>query len=250
MNTGREAPRWSLVTGPASFTACPLPEAQLLRPFRTKEKLRNGVRRNLFIVRAVAGEAAFEEHERVDFPWVGDEAAVALQIARHLARSAAFPARKRDVRMVGAALGREADGLTDTLDLCGERCERLFRFNACPKRARVALFEAADAVDAGGEAPGADAAERSREIVGNGPLDFTDKTQGQMQLLLILPAEFGAVVHCVDQQVADVLWRADRDEQAVHARDIAEPSAAGEARRSLRTGLAPARSKHRASNFM
>src|SRR4051794_41913545 len=124
MNTGREAPRSSLVTGPGSFTACPPPEAQLLRPFRTKEKLRNGVRRNLFIVCAVAGEAAFEEHERVDFPWGGDEAAGALQIARHLARSAAFPARKRDVGVGGAGLGGEGGGLTDTPGPFGRRCER------------------------------------------------------------------------------------------------------------------------------
>ena len=61
-----------------------------------------------------------------------------------------------------------------------------------------------------------DAAQRAGEIVGDRPVDFANEAQGQVQLLLVLPAEFGAVVHRVDQQVANILGRSDGDEQAVH----------------------------------
>ena len=69
---------------------------------------------------------------------------------------------------------------------------------------------------------GADAAERVGEVLGDRPLDLADEAQGQVQLLVVLPAEVGAVVHRVDQQVADVLGRADGDEQAVHGAHLAD----------------------------
>ena len=61
-----------------------------------------------------------------------------------------------------------------------------------------------------------DAGELCGEIIGYGSLDLTDEAQGQVQLLLVLPAEIGAVVHRVDQQVTDRLWWPDGDEEAGH----------------------------------
>ena len=104
-------------------------------PVRPQRTLDEGVARNLFIVRSVAGEAAFEQDEGVHLPWFRDKAALAVQIARDLSRSPAFPAGEGDVGMIGAALGLEADGLSDALDLCGESGERLFGFDAGPQRA-------------------------------------------------------------------------------------------------------------------
>ena len=63
---------------------------------------------------------------------------------------------------------------------------------------------------------GADSVERGGDVVGERPLDLADEAQRQVELLVVLPAEIGAVVHRVDQQVADVLGRADGDEQPVH----------------------------------
>ena len=59
-------------------------------------------------------------------------------------------------------------------------------------------------------------AQRQREILGQWPLDLADEAQGQMQLLVVLPAKAGHAVHRIDQQVAHGLGRADGDEQAVH----------------------------------
>ena len=65
---------------------------------------------------------------------------------------------------------------------------------------------------------GADPTERIGEVIGQWPLDLADEAQRQVKLFVVLPAEVGAVVHRIDQQVADRLGRADGDEQAVHLR--------------------------------
>ena len=62
------------------------------------------------------------------------------------------------------------------------------------------------------------------EILCDGPVDLTDETQGDVQLPFVLPPEVSHIVHCVDQQVADRLRRADGDEQAVHRRPLARCS--------------------------
>ena len=79
------------------------------------------------------------------------------------------------------------------------------------------MVEAADALDPGLEPRGADAAQRIGQVLGDMAIDLADEAQGEVELLVVLPAEVRTVVHRVDQQVADRLGRADGDEQAVHA---------------------------------
>src|SRR5690348_11684023 len=167
-------------------------------------------------MRAMPGEATFEQDEAVDGEGCGGEAGAALEELVDLARSAAFPAGERDVRVECAAFGLKAGRLADALDLGGESGERRLRFDRRPERAGIALLEAADAADAQLERLGADAGERGGEIFGNGALDLADEAQRQVQLLLLLPTELRAIVHRVDQQVTDLLRRANGDEQAVH----------------------------------
>ena len=64
-------------------------------------------------------------------------------------------------------------------------------------------------------------AQRQREVLGQRPLDLADEAQGQVQLLVVLPAKARHAVHRVEQQVADGLGRADGDEQAVHGAFLA-----------------------------
>src|SRR5690242_5994491 len=96
-------------------------------------------------MRAVAGEADFEEDEFVDVEWLRREAAAAVEEIGDFAAAAAFPARDRDVRKEGAALGFEADGQANALDLGGEGGDGRLRFDAAPERAAAALLEPADA---------------------------------------------------------------------------------------------------------
>src|SRR6476619_4818344 len=84
----------------------------------------------------------------------------------------------------------------------------------------MTLLETAGAGDAKGERRGADSTERIGEVVRNRPLDLADEPKGEVQLLVVLPAEVGAVVHRVDEEVADRLGWADGDEQAVHQPSI------------------------------
>src|SRR4051812_44370900 len=99
-------------------------------------------------MRAVAREAAFEQDKAVDFEPIGGEAASALEEGRDLAGTAAFPAGQRDMRVEYPTLGLEAGGLAGALDLGGERGERRLGLDAGPQRARIALLEAAGAMDA------------------------------------------------------------------------------------------------------
>ena len=99
-------------------------------------------------MRAVAREAAFEQDEFGDLERLGTRPRVAFEEACTSRVAAAFPTGERDVGMVGAALGLEADRLADALDLGGERGEWLLGLDARPQRAGVALLETADAVDA------------------------------------------------------------------------------------------------------
>jgi len=55
-----------------------------------------------------------------------------------------------------------------------------------------------------------------REIVGDRSLNLAYETQGEVELLIVLPAKIRAIIHCVDQQVADRLGRTDGNEEPVH----------------------------------
>jgi DNA-binding transcriptional regulator YdaS (Cro superfamily)/REP element-mobilizing transposase RayT len=75
-------------------------------------------------------------------------------------------------------------------------------------------------------------------IVRNRAIDLSDEAQGQVQLLLLLPAEVRAVVHCVDQKVADRLGRTDGDKQAVHRRRAQSASRIASIQTAARGGMA------------
>jgi hypothetical protein len=44
-----------------------------------------------------------------------------------------------------------------------------------------------------------DGGERGGEILRERPFDLADEAQGQMKIVLGNPAQFGAVIHCIDQ---------------------------------------------------
>ena len=108
----------------------------------------NRVARYLLIMRAVAGEATLEQGEGVDGERAGGEGAVAVEEGGGFAGAAAFPAGQRDVRMIDAPLGLQAGGLADALDLGGERGDLFLWPPPRPTMRRLALVEAADALDA------------------------------------------------------------------------------------------------------
>ena len=97
---------------------------------------------DFFIVGAVTREAACEEHEAFDLERLRREAGAALDEFTDLARSAAFPAGERDVRVKGSPFRFEADLLADPFDFCGERCDGRFRLDTSPQGATRALLEA------------------------------------------------------------------------------------------------------------
>ena len=78
---------------------------------RSKAAIQSAQRefRDLYVVRAVAGEVAFEEDEAVDREWREARAGCAEGMRRPLAL-AAVPAGEGDVRVESAVLGLEAGG--------------------------------------------------------------------------------------------------------------------------------------------
>jgi hypothetical protein len=52
------------------------------------------------------------------------------------------------------------------------------------------------------------------------PVDLADEAQGEVQLVVILPARARYPAHQRQQRIADGVRRPDRDEQAVHGADI------------------------------
>jgi hypothetical protein len=82
------------------------------------------------------------------------------------------------------------------------------------------LLEAAGARYAKFKARRANSAERRCDVFRRRGIDLPDEAKRQVQLLLVLPAEVGAVVHRVDQEVADGLGRPDGDKQARHDSEL------------------------------
>jgi hypothetical protein len=58
------------------------------------------------------------------------------------------------------------------------------------------------------------------DVLGDVTVDLADEAQGEVELLVILPARAGYSLHQVQQRVPDRLGGADGDEQAVHAPPI------------------------------
>lgn len=63
---------------------------------------------------------------------------------------------------------------------------------------------------------GMDLAEHQRDVLGHRAIDLADIAEGQMKLLVILPARMGNAAHRLGQAAANVGRRAERDEQAMH----------------------------------
>ena len=61
-----------------------------------------------------------------------------------------------------------------------------------------------------------DAREGIGEVAFGPPVDLTEKGQGQVQLVIVLPADGLVVVHRRQQRLADGGGRTDCDEQARH----------------------------------
>jgi hypothetical protein len=113
-------------------------------------------------------------------------------------------------------LGLQADLLDGALDFGRQRCGRLLWLDAGPKRAAVPLLELADSGDPQGKGIAPDALKRGCNVVCNRPLDFANEPQREMKLFIAHPPQRRAVVHRVDQQVANGFRRSDCDEEPVH----------------------------------
>jgi hypothetical protein len=61
-----------------------------------------------------------------------------------------------------------------------------------------------------------DGAERGRDVLGLVAVDLADEAQGEVELLVILPARVLDAAHQAEQSFANGAGRADGDEQAVH----------------------------------
>ena len=123
----------------------------------------------------------------------------------------------RRAPMMLGGVGFQAGLLALAVNLGRKRVERLAGFDACPQRSAAALLEAADAVDSDCEALGMNARQQIGDVVGDRPDHLANEAERNVELFLVLPAEVGAVVHRVDQQVADMSRRPNGDEQAVHS---------------------------------
>ena len=132
----------------------------------------------------------------------------------------AIPSCKRHVWHEGAPFRLKADLLQGTFDLGGQRDDGFPWLNSRPQGAAVSLFELADALDSKVESQGAETVKRARYVVRHGPFNLTDEPERQVQLFVADPAQRRTVVHGVDQEIADLLWRADGDEKTMHWRDL------------------------------
>jgi hypothetical protein len=132
---------------------------------------------------------------------------------------AAGKAGDGDVRRIGAAVRFDPDPDQRLVDLLVKRSERLLRGDSGPERHRLAAaVEDAEAVEGDRESGMVDAAQRRVDVARRVPVDLADETQGQMELVLGLPARPGDPAHQGEKPGPDRRRRADRDEQAVHGR--------------------------------
>ena len=126
---------------------------------------------------------------------------------------AAWQPRDRDMRQIGAAFRRQADRLERAIDLLVQPVQRVVWRNAGPDRICPArLVEPADAVERDGDRLRADMAERCGNVFGLRSFDFADEAQGQMQLIVVLPARMRHPRHDAAKRRADRGGRAKGDE--------------------------------------
>ena len=121
------------------------------------------------------------------------------------------------MRAEGLAIGLGSGAAASGDDALLQACERFARREARPQRAGHALaLEMADPADFQVERRRVDAREGIGEVAFGPPVDLTEKGQGQVQLVIVLPADGRVVVHRRQQRLADGGGRTDCDEQARH----------------------------------
>lgn len=169
----------------------------------------------------VMAKMAFEQGKAVDREGLAGQGSVAGE-ERVEQTAAPAKARQRDMRSIGAAFGRQADGDAGAIDLAVEAGERIARFDPGPEGVDHALaIENADPRDRDVEGREADEAERIDQVIGAMAIHFADEAQGEMELGIALPPGTGHARHDGEQRRAMAGRRADGDEQAMHKAVIA-----------------------------
>jgi len=141
--------------------------------------------------------------------------AVLCQEGRDRPRRPVEP-RQREVRNKGARFGVDADAPKQLIDLAVQGRQRRRRFDPGPDGVWPSFaLEHAHPGDARRDRGRVERAERSGDVFAAVAVDLADEAQGQVQLVIVLPARRRYAVHRGAQQVADGARRAQRDEQAV-----------------------------------
>ena len=120
--------------------------------------------------------------------------------------------------------GGDADAGEGGVDLVVKRLQRLVRGDAGPDRLGLAApLERADAVEGDFERRVVDRAQRGVDVAGAVAVDLADEAQGEVELVLALPARAADPAHRAEQERADRGGRPDGDEQAVHRTQALTP---------------------------
>jgi len=168
-------------------------------------------------------EFAFVQCDMAEFErWAG-KIAIQCKKGRDRTRSAVEP-RQSDMRGESTRLARHADAREQLVNLVMQGGERSVRLNSRPHHMWPPLmFEQVDPRDPRRDCGCVKRTERRGDILCLMAIDLADEAQGQVELLVILPARARDAVHRGEQYVADRARRAQRDEQAVrgHAGSIA-----------------------------
>jgi hypothetical protein len=120
--------------------------------------------------------------------------------------------------MIGAGVGCDAGPEAGLVHLPVQRLQVLLRSDACPERALSPAGEAADAGQRHRKRWVTYAPEGSRDVLGLVTIHFADEPQGQVKLLIVLPAGVLDSTGEPQQPLADYGWGTDGDEEAVHGR--------------------------------
>ncbi len=98
-----------------------------------------------------------------------------------------------------------------------ERADRILRRDPGPDSVDAAApLEAADAVEPEVEAGVRHRAERSRDILGDMAIDLADEAQGQVELIVVLPASTRDIAHSRNEYLAHRTGGTKGDKQSMH----------------------------------
>ena len=129
------------------------------------------------------------------------------------------------MREIGALVRFDADTGKRLVDLLVQRLQPLVRRDAGPHGlGQSATVEQSDTAEGDFETRVVDRTQSRVDVAGAVSVDFADEAQGQMELLVTLPACTADPTHGRQKQGADPLGRSYGDEQPVHALLIAKPA--------------------------